>query len=135
MASGAVDRDRLAEVLRAEDAIWVGAELSRRFGLARRPFTLTATDANRSALRLARRITGCPCSATAITARSTRRSPPPVPARPEPAMTNMGIVLPDPGYRAALRAYARDRHPAGDRRDAHVCGRAGWVYGRRALEP
>src|ERR687884_140678 len=43
-----------------EDAIWVGEELTRRFGLARWLFTLTATDANRTALRLARQLTGRP---------------------------------------------------------------------------
>jgi len=42
------------------DAEWVGAELSRRFGLSRWSFTLTATDANRWAIRLARAITGRP---------------------------------------------------------------------------
>ena len=47
-------------MLPGEDAIAVGEELSRRFGLARWLFTLTATDANRTALRLARQITGRP---------------------------------------------------------------------------
>ena len=40
-----------------EDVIWVGEELQRRFGLPYWQFTLTATDANRFALRMARRIT------------------------------------------------------------------------------
>lgn len=35
----------------AEDAEVVGAELTRRFGLARRRFSLTATDADRRAIR------------------------------------------------------------------------------------
>ena len=43
-----------------EDAIWVGEEMSRRFGLPRWQFCLTATDANRFVLRLARQITGRP---------------------------------------------------------------------------
>ena len=43
-----------------EDAIWVGEELQRRFGLAYWQFALTATDANRFALRMARMITGRP---------------------------------------------------------------------------
>jgi glutamate-1-semialdehyde 2,1-aminomutase len=43
-----------------EDAISVGEELQRRFGLPFWQFTLTATDANRFALRMARMITGCP---------------------------------------------------------------------------
>ena len=47
-------------MLPTEDAAWVGEELSRRFGLARWLFTLTATDANRTALRVARLLTGRP---------------------------------------------------------------------------
>ncbi len=43
-----------------EDAVWVGEELTRRFGAARWMFTLTATDANRTALRMARQLTGRP---------------------------------------------------------------------------
>jgi glutamate-1-semialdehyde 2,1-aminomutase len=40
------------------DAAWVGAELARRFGPPVWSFTLTATDANRWAIRLARQVTG-----------------------------------------------------------------------------
>ncbi|HXV02641.1 MAG TPA: aspartate aminotransferase family protein [Gaiellaceae bacterium] len=47
-------------MLPSEDAIWVGAELARRFGLPRWQFALTATDANRFAIRLARELTGRP---------------------------------------------------------------------------
>jgi glutamate-1-semialdehyde 2,1-aminomutase len=43
-----------------EDVIWVGEELQRRFGLPYWQFTLTATDANRFALRMARMITERP---------------------------------------------------------------------------
>ncbi len=43
-----------------EDAEWVAAELSRRFGLAQWSFTLSATDANRWLLRLVRMVTGRP---------------------------------------------------------------------------
>ena len=50
----------ITTMLPTEDAAWVGEELTRRFGLARWLFTLTATDANRSALRLARQLTGRP---------------------------------------------------------------------------
>jgi glutamate-1-semialdehyde 2,1-aminomutase len=45
-------------MLPTEDAAWVAAELARRFGVARWSFTLTATDANRWAIRLARQLTG-----------------------------------------------------------------------------
>lgn len=43
-----------------EDVIEVGEELQRRFGLPLWQFALTATDANRHALRMARMITGRP---------------------------------------------------------------------------
>jgi glutamate-1-semialdehyde 2,1-aminomutase len=47
-------------MLPTEDAAWVGAELARRFGLALWSFSLSATDANRWALRLCRAITERP---------------------------------------------------------------------------
>ena len=47
-------------MLPSEDALWVGEELARRFGLPRWQFALTATDANRFAIRLARELTGRP---------------------------------------------------------------------------
>ncbi len=47
-------------MLPTEDAIWVGEELARRFGLPYWQFALTATDANRFAIRLARHITRRP---------------------------------------------------------------------------
>ena len=48
----------LTLMLPTADAIWVSNELSRRFGLPYWQFTLTATDANRFALRIARAVTG-----------------------------------------------------------------------------
>src|SRR5947207_8780728 len=45
-------------MLPSEDALWVGEELARRFGLPSWQFALTATDANRFAIRLARAVTG-----------------------------------------------------------------------------
>src|SRR3954453_13449562 len=47
-------------MLPTEDAAWVGEELGRRFGLPLWSFSLTATDANRWALRLCRELTGRP---------------------------------------------------------------------------
>src|SRR5512138_2606741 len=47
-------------MLPTEDVVWVGEELQRRFGLPYWQFTLTATDANRFALRMARMITERP---------------------------------------------------------------------------
>ena len=45
-------------MLPTEDAIWAAEELASRFGLPYWQFALTATDANRFAIRLARQITG-----------------------------------------------------------------------------
>jgi glutamate-1-semialdehyde 2,1-aminomutase len=140
-------------MLPTEDASWVAAELGRRFGLPRWQFALTATDANRFALRLARAITDRPkvlvyawCyhgtvdESFAIEVEGETRSrpdnigPPVDPAvttravewndlpaleralaggdvacvLAEPAMTNAGIVLPDPGYHDALRELTRE---------------------------
>ncbi len=50
----------LTLMLPTEDGIWVGEELTRRFGLPYWQFALTATDANRFAIRLARLATGRP---------------------------------------------------------------------------
>ena len=50
----------LTTMLPTEDAEWVGAELTRRFGMDKWSFSLTATDANRWAIRLVRAITGKP---------------------------------------------------------------------------
>jgi glutamate-1-semialdehyde 2,1-aminomutase len=41
-----------------EDAEWVGSELAKRFGLPNWSFSLTATDANRWCIRIARAVTG-----------------------------------------------------------------------------
>jgi glutamate-1-semialdehyde 2,1-aminomutase len=47
-------------MLPTEDALAVSDELKRRFGLPRWQFTVSATDANRHALRYARHLTGRP---------------------------------------------------------------------------
>jgi len=66
LATVAAVQRRFAELggasamLPTEDAEWVGAELTRRFGMAAWSFALTATDANRWVLRLARAVTGRP---------------------------------------------------------------------------
>lgn len=44
-------------MLPTEDSIWVGEELSRRFGLPYWQIAMTATDANRFSIRLAREVT------------------------------------------------------------------------------
>jgi len=47
-------------MLPSEDHLWVAEELSRRFGMTQWQFAMTATDANRFAIRLARMLTGRP---------------------------------------------------------------------------
>ena len=145
-------RRGITTMLPSEDAIVVGEELQQRFGLPYWQFALTATDANRFSIRLARHITQRPkilvfnwcyhgtVDETFITlkdgAGQARRGnigppvDPPVTTRviefndvaaletalrsedvacilAEPALTNVGIVLPDPGYHHALREISR----------------------------
>jgi glutamate-1-semialdehyde aminotransferase len=143
----------ITHMLPTEDAAWVGEELQRRFGLPYWQFTITATDANRFSLRLARLITGRPLVAVhdfnyhgsvdetfawltddgRVVARSGNIGPAVDPALTtrvvpfndipaleaaladrqvaalliEPALTNVGIVLPEPGYHAAIREITR----------------------------
>jgi len=145
----------LTTMLPTEDAEWVGAELTRRFGMDVWSFSLTATDANRWAIRLVRAITGRPkilvhsyCyhgsvdeSLIVVGPDGEGTSRPGNVGSPvdvthtsrvaefndveglerqlahgdvaavlmEPAMTNIGIVLPDPGYLQAVREATR-RH-------------------------
>ena len=140
-------------MLPGEDAVFVAEELQRRFNLPYWQFALTATDANRFSIRLARQITGRPkilvfnwcyhgtVDESFITlqkdgsarARSGNIGPPVDPSvttkvvefndipalekalaeedvacvLAEPAMTNVGIVHPEPGYHAALRELTR----------------------------
>jgi glutamate-1-semialdehyde 2,1-aminomutase len=139
-------------MLPSEDAILVGEELQKRFGLPSWQFALTATDANRFSIRLARHITQRPkilvfnwCYHGTVdesfitlqdgTAKARRGNvgPPVDPAvttsvvefndlealesalkkediacvLAEPALTNVGIVLPDSGYHKALREITR----------------------------
>jgi glutamate-1-semialdehyde 2,1-aminomutase len=139
-------------MLPSEDALAVAAELARRFGLPRWQFALTATDANRFAIRLARHVTNRPKVLVfnwcyhgtvdesfanllegRVVAREGNLGPPVPPAETtrvvewndvealerelahgdvacvlaEPALTNVGIVLPDPGFHDALRRLTR----------------------------
>ena len=139
-------------MLPTEDAVWVGEELGRRFGLPYWQIAMTATDANRFSLRLARAITrrnkvlvfnycyhgtvdeafitladGVPGPrqgnlGPAITPVETTKVVEfnDVPALEaalapgdvacvlaEPAMTNIGIIHPEPGYHDALREITR----------------------------
>jgi glutamate-1-semialdehyde 2,1-aminomutase len=150
---------RLAELggasamLPTEEAAAVGAELYRRFGVPYWSFALSATDANRWAIRLLRAVTGrskilfnsycyhgsvdeslivtgpdghgasrpgnvgAPCEVT-VTSRVAEFNDLAGLERElahgdvaavlmEPALTNVGIVLPEPGYLAGVRELTR----------------------------
>ena len=135
-----------------EDAAWVAAELARRFGASHWSFTLSATDANRWALRIVRQVTQRPkilvhsyCYHGSVDETFVIATPEGSRSRPgntgapvdpttttrvvefndaaalerelaggdvaavlmEPALTNIGIVLPEPGYLAAVRELTR----------------------------
>jgi len=57
-AEAQLDRG-ISLMLPSEDAVWAGEELQRRFRLPYWQFALTATDANRFSIRLARHIADC----------------------------------------------------------------------------
>jgi len=141
-------------MLPTPDALVVGEQLSAHFGVDSWQFTLSATDANRAALRYARAITGrnkilvfnhcyhgsvdeafATLDGDKIVAPVTSLGPPVDPAvttrvvefndvpalsealekgdvaavLTEPALTNVGIVLPSKGFHARLRDLTR-RH-------------------------
>jgi glutamate-1-semialdehyde 2,1-aminomutase len=143
------DLGGMTAMLPTEDAAWVAGELTARFGLPRWSFALSATDANRWALRLARLVTGrrlVACFAYSYhgtvdetfvvrgpDGRTVTRAGNVGPAvdpsattralewndlasveaaladeqvavlMTEPALTNIGIVLPEPGFLDGLR--------------------------------
>ena len=147
-------RHGITMMLPTEDSVWVGQELGRRFGLPLWQFSLTATDANRWAIRIAREITQRPkvlvfnwCyhgtvdetfatlapDGGGVVARPGNVGPPVELDRTtkvvefndlealeqalapgdvacvlaEPALTNIGIVPPEPGFHQALRQATR----------------------------
>jgi glutamate-1-semialdehyde 2,1-aminomutase len=143
----------LTTMLPSEDAALVGAELSRRFGVPSWSFALTATDANRWAIRLLRAVSGRPkilfnsyCyhgsvdeslivvgpDGRGMSREGNVGAPTEVTETSrvaefndlaglqdalshgdvaavlmEPALTNIGIVLPRPGYLEGVRALTR----------------------------
>ena len=147
------DKGGLTVMLPTEDAEWVASNLTERFGMAKWSFSLTATDANRWAIRLVRAITGkskilfnsycyhgsvdealivvgpdgegmsrpgnvgSPVDVT-MTSRVAEfndleglerqlKHGDVAAVLMEPAMTNIGIVLPEPGYLAGVRELTR----------------------------
>ena len=148
-------RNGITTMLPSADAVWVGEELTRRFGLPRWQMAMSATDANRFVLRFARHLTGRPRIAVmdwcyhgtvdetlAVLDDSGAVAPRPGALGPqvdvavttrvvpfndldaleaalahgdvacllmEPALANIGIVLPEEGYLEAVREITR-RH-------------------------
>ena len=143
----------ITTMLPNHDGVWVAGELTRRFGLPKWQFAMTATDANRFVLRYARALTGRSRIAVidwcyhgtvdetlviqaedgSTVSRPGALGPPVDPALTtravvfndvdsleqtlaqgdiaallmEPALTNIGIVLPDEGYLAEVRRLTR----------------------------
>lgn len=173
--------DGLTFMLPTEDALAVSRALTRRFALTHWQFTLSATDANRHALRYARAITGrskvlifdgCyhgtvdECFATLADGRVVGRpgslGPPLAPdlttrvvafndvegvrnaladrevacVLTEPALTNLGIVLPQDGFHSALREATRHAGTLLIIDETHTlsAGPAGWT-GLHGLRP
>ena len=169
-------------MLPGEDAIVVAEELQKRFALPYWQFALTATDANRFSIRLARQITGRPkilvfhwcyhgtVDESFITLRADGTAgprpgnigPPVDPAvttkvvefndvdalekalapgdvdcvLAEPAMTNVGIVHPAPGYHAALRELTRKYETLLIIDETHtICAGPGGYTRAESLEP
>ena len=172
----------MTTMLPTEDAQWVAKNLTERFGMAKWSFSLTATDANRWAIRLVRAITGkskilfnaycyhgsvdealivvgpdgegmsrpgnvgSPVDVTE-TSRVAEfndleglerqlKNGDVAAVLMEPALTNIGIVLPEPGYLAGVRQLTRKYDALLIIDETHTFS-AGWggMTMRDALEP
>jgi len=175
-------RRGITHMLPTEDAVWAGEEMRRRFGLPAWQFTLSATDANRFALRLARHISGrskivvhdhCyhgsvdetfatiaadgrveasdgsigPAFDVAETTRVVDFNDVDGLARAledrdvaavlfEPALTNVGIVLPEPGYMDAVRELTSEAGTILIIDETHtICAGPGGATGAWSLDP
>jgi glutamate-1-semialdehyde 2,1-aminomutase len=172
----------ITTMLPSQDAVWVGEELARRFGLPQWQFALTATDANRFVIRLARALTGRPkvlvfnwCyhgtvdetfaaldTDGHVIGREGSLGPPVEPEETtkvvefndvdalaaalepgdvacvlaEPALTNIGIVLPDAGYHEQLRELTRRTGTLLVIDETHtICSGAGGYTRANGLQP
>jgi len=175
-------RRGITMMLPGEDSIFVAEELQKRFNLPYWQFALTATDANRFSIRLARQITARPkilvfnwcyhgtVDESFITlqpdgtagARRGNIGPPVDPSvttkvvefndlatldaalapgdvacvLAEPAMTNVGIVHPQPGYHKALRELTRKHGTLLIIDETHtICAGPGGFTREENLEP
>ena len=175
-------RRGITHMLPTDDAAWVGEELSRRFGVGSWQFALSATDANRWVLRLARHITGRSkvvvhdhCYHGSVDEAIAMLAPDGavIPVRGsvgpqvdvarttrvvefndvdgleaaladgdvaavlfEPALTNVGIVLPEPGYLDAVREITRRTGTLLVIDETHtICAGPGGATGAWGLEP
>lgn len=171
----------ITTMLPSEDALPLGEEMTRRFGLAHWQFSLSASDANRFSIRLCREVTGRDkvlvfnhCyhgSVDETVARLLDGEPahrignigPPVPIAEttrvvefndfeglerelahgdvacvlaEPSLTNIGIVLPEPGFLDALRRLTREHGTLLIIDETHTfcCGPGGYTRAH-GLEP
>ncbi|HEY5629218.1 MAG TPA: transaminase, partial [Candidatus Limnocylindrales bacterium] len=175
-------RRGITHMLHTEDAAIAGDELRRRFGVRFWQFTLTATDANRFVIRLARHITGRSkivvhnhCyhgsvdetfavigpDGTAIERRGNIGKPVALAETTrvveindldglerelshgdvaaclfEPALTNVGIVLPEPGYHEGVRELTRRHGTLLINDETHtICAGPGGYTGAHGLHP
>jgi len=174
-------KEGITLMLPTEDAIFVGEDLQKRFGLPYWQFTLTATDANRFTIRIAREITqrskilvyhycyhGTVDETFAavhdgvVGPRRGNIGPPVDPAETtrvvefndlnaledalkhndvacilaEPAMTNVGIILPDPDYWKSAQQLAKRYGSLFIADETHtICAGPGGCTAEWKLEP
>jgi glutamate-1-semialdehyde 2,1-aminomutase len=174
--------DGLTYMLPTDWVIAAAEQLAKRFGLSKWQFTVSATDANRFSIRLARELTGRPKvlvfnysyhgtvdevfasldSTGAVVTREWNLGPP-VPLAEttrvvefndlaaverelaagdvacviaEPALTNVGIVLPEDGFHEGLRDLTRAHEALLILDETHtICAGPGGYTGEYGLEP
>jgi glutamate-1-semialdehyde 2,1-aminomutase len=174
-------REGITLMLPTEDALFAGQDLKKRFGLPYWQFTLTATDANRFSIRIAREITQRPkilvfhycyhgtvdetfasLQDGVVGPRRGNIGPPANPADTtrvvefndlnalegalkhhdvacilaEPAMTNVGIILPEEGYWKQARELALQYGALMITDETHtICAGPGGCTAEWKLEP
>jgi glutamate-1-semialdehyde 2,1-aminomutase len=174
-------KEGITLMLPTEDGIFVGEDLKKRFGLPYWQFTLTATDANRFSIRIAREITQrskilvfhycyhgtvdetfATLENSVVGPRRGNIGPPVNPAETtrvvefndlnaledalkhndvacilaEPAMTNVGIILPDDGYWKQAQQLAKRYGSLFIADETHtICAGSGGCTAAWKLEP